>query len=66
MARVSAGGAVGLASRGSAEARGWTIGWWWLHGWDGRLLGANLLGLELDVRSSPMSQLLLVVLEKEL
>lgn len=25
MARVSAGGAVGLASRGSAEARGWTI-----------------------------------------
>lgn len=25
MARVSAGGAVGLANRGSAEARGWTI-----------------------------------------
>lgn len=34
------------------------FGWWWLHGWDGRLLGANLLGLELDVRSGPMSQLL--------
>lgn len=33
------------------------FGWWWLHGWDGRLLGANLLGLELEVRSGPMSQL---------
>lgn len=41
------------------------FGWWWLHGWDGRLLGANLLGLELEVRSGPMSQLLLVVLAKE-
>lgn len=34
MARVSAGGAVGLASRGSAEARGWTI-WLVVASWLG-------------------------------
>lgn len=34
VARVSAGGAVGLASRGSAEARGWTI-WLVVASWLG-------------------------------
>lgn len=40
MARVSAGGAVGLASRGSAEARGWTI-WLVVASW----LGWEVVGL---------------------